>query len=258
MGSIGLNTGLKALLSAQAALETIGHNVSNANTAGYSRQRLDLAASPSLLVRGLGIGSGVDALRVMRTTDALIQARIVAQTGSIARIDARLAGMSQVQALLGEPGEFGLSSLMEAMHSSYAALAADPADLVLRTSAVQSTVATTSQMNHLATSFAAAQDDVVGQIRAQAKQVNLLADDEVFPEFLTSRCAAAEMAAKILNWLDDPRECRQVRDKLADLRERFGRPGACAATAEFLRDHIPVRSRTEAVINTESRLRTVS
>jgi len=203
MGSIGLNTGLKALLSAQAALETIGHNVSNANTAGYSRQRLELAASPSLLVRGLGIGSGVDALRVMRTTDALIQARIVAQTGSIARIDARLAGMSQVQALLGEPGEFGLSSLMEAMHSSYAALAADPEDLVLRTSAVQSTVATTSQMNHLATSFAAAQDDVVGQIRAQAKQVNLLADEVVR---LNQEIANIEASGVPANDLRDQRD----------------------------------------------------
>ena len=84
MAGIGLNTGLKALLTAQAALETIGHNVSNANTAGYSRQRLDLSASPYLLVRGLNIGSGVDALRGMRTTDALVQARIVAQGGSIA------------------------------------------------------------------------------------------------------------------------------------------------------------------------------
>jgi len=42
MSNIGLNTGLKALLASQASLETIGHNVSNANTPGYSRQRLEV------------------------------------------------------------------------------------------------------------------------------------------------------------------------------------------------------------------------
>ena len=203
MAGIGLNTGLKALLTAQAALETIGHNVSNANTAGYSRQRLDLSASPYLLVRGLNIGSGVDALRVMRTTDALVQARIVAQGGSIAKLDARLSGMNQVQALLGEPGEFGLSSLMQSMYTSFSSLAADPEDLVLRTSAVQSAVATTSQMNHLASSFAATKADVAGQIKAQVKQVNLLADDVVR---LNQEIANTEAGGLPANDLRDQRD----------------------------------------------------
>ena len=61
MSSISLNTGLKALISAQFVLETVGHNIANANVDGYSRQRVRLNSSLPLNVGGLLIGSGVDA-----------------------------------------------------------------------------------------------------------------------------------------------------------------------------------------------------
>ena len=59
MSSLGLNIGLKSLLTAQAHLETIGHNVSNATTPGYSRQSLQTSASSPLRLRGLLQGTGV-------------------------------------------------------------------------------------------------------------------------------------------------------------------------------------------------------
>jgi len=40
--------------------DTIGHNIANAQTPGYSRQRVDLAQSMPTNVRGLLIGQGVD------------------------------------------------------------------------------------------------------------------------------------------------------------------------------------------------------
>ena len=60
MASLALNIGLKALLGARTGLDTVGHNIANANTPGYSRQRVELSASPSILLRGLALGNGVD------------------------------------------------------------------------------------------------------------------------------------------------------------------------------------------------------
>ena len=37
MANLSLNIGLNALLTAQNALDTVGHNIANANTPGYSR-----------------------------------------------------------------------------------------------------------------------------------------------------------------------------------------------------------------------------
>ena len=59
MSSLSLHIGLKALLGARTVLDTIGHNMANANTPGYSRQRVDLAAGHAVERGGRWVGSGV-------------------------------------------------------------------------------------------------------------------------------------------------------------------------------------------------------
>ena len=89
MGSIGLNIGLKALLTSQSALDTIGHNISNANTPGYSRQNLQLSNAPSVRLRGLIQGNGVQADVVTRTVDELLNKRLLQQTSALERLGTR-------------------------------------------------------------------------------------------------------------------------------------------------------------------------
>ncbi|MBK7878630.1 MAG: flagellar hook-associated protein FlgK [Planctomycetes bacterium] len=176
MASVSLNIGLKALLTAQSALDTVGHNVSNANTPGYSRQSLQISASPSILVRGIAIGNGVDANIVLRTADDLLTRRLVQQTASIQQLETRVNGMTQVEALLGEPGERGLNALMQSFFSSLSSLAASPEDVVLRTGLVQSTQSVTSRFQELAGSLATVRSDSARQVEAQVDRVNTLAD----------------------------------------------------------------------------------
>jgi len=176
MSAISLNVGLKALLSAQSALDTVGHNVSNANTPGYSRQNLLVSASPALYLRGLAVGNGVTADKVIRTADDLLTRRLVSQTSSIQQLETRLDGMSQVESLLGEPGERGLNALMQSFFSSLSALAASPEDVVLRTGLVQQTQSMTSRFQELANSLATVRNDSARQVGAQVDRVNTLSE----------------------------------------------------------------------------------
>ena len=52
----GLQTALRGLTAAQAAIDTTSHNIANANTPGYSRQQVDLTESPSMTLPGLSVG----------------------------------------------------------------------------------------------------------------------------------------------------------------------------------------------------------
>src|SRR5205085_1182712 len=61
--------------------------------------------------------------------------------------------------------------------------------------------------------------------------VNLLADKDVFPEFLTDRCEARAMGDHVLLWLDDPTRYEEVCAELAELRGRVAQPGACGRAA---------------------------
>ena len=60
MSSIGsiLSIANSGLRSSQQALEVTAHNIANANTEGYARQRAILATGPSQITADGGFGSG--------------------------------------------------------------------------------------------------------------------------------------------------------------------------------------------------------
>jgi lipid-A-disaccharide synthase len=64
--------------------------------------------------------------------------------------------------------------------------------------------------------------------------VNLLADEELYPEFLTSRDESAAVAGHVLRWLDDPAARGELVAKLSALRDRAAVPGACDRAAAVL------------------------
>ena len=130
MSNIALQTGLRALLSARYSLDTIGHNLANANTVGYTRQRVELGSAQPLQRNGLLIGGGVQADRVQRTVDGLLNKRILNQLGIGGGLEAQLGLMSEMEAFFGEPGENSLGSRLNGFFSSI------PRYLVLRSTLI--------------------------------------------------------------------------------------------------------------------------
>ncbi len=76
--------------------------------------------------------------------------------------------------------------------------------------------------------------------------VNLLADEEIFPEFLTYRDCSAAMADQLLAWLNDPVAYAATKAKLDALKSRVAVPGASERAAEFVLDRIGVNSALRA------------
>jgi lipid-A-disaccharide synthase len=68
--------------------------------------------------------------------------------------------------------------------------------------------------------------------------VNLLAGQELFPEFLTDRCPAGAVAGQVVRWLQDAKAYTQVCDELAALRRRVAVPGACLRAAQYILSHL--------------------
>ena len=63
MGFGSINIAVSALQSQREALDTIGHNIANVNTAGYTRQQVQLTAlsgavTPAMYAKWTGGGAG--------------------------------------------------------------------------------------------------------------------------------------------------------------------------------------------------------
>ncbi len=176
MTSVALNIGLRSLLAAQSALDTIGHNIANANTPGYSRQSLDISAELPLQIRGLFIGGGVRAGDVRRSVDALLNRRLLGQASVGGRLETQLTGMTEVESLLGELDGHGVGALMDELFASFSALSATPGDAILSTGVGQAAVALTDRFHSVTGGLADLKQDTEKELALRVDEVNGLAD----------------------------------------------------------------------------------
>ncbi|MBL6721867.1 MAG: flagellar hook-associated protein FlgK [Planctomycetes bacterium] len=212
MSGIGLNIGLSGMLSSQKALEVLGHNMSNANTPGYSRQRLSLGASQMLLQAGGGVlGNGVLASGVERASDGILGRRIVSQTAVAKALQASLGSLRGVESLFNPTGH-DLGDQIDEFFLSAASLSTDPVDQVRRNGMVQSAQHLTAQFHQTADSVASLARDSENRVDFLLGEVNALAQEMVG---LNQEIAQVEAGGSSANDLRDRREL--VLGQLAEL-----------------------------------------
>ncbi len=203
MGSMGISTGLKALLAAQYSLDTVGNNLANSNTPGYSRQRVDLAQSLSISRRGLLMGTGVDALQINRAVDEVIERRLLSQRGIQGRLLQRWENGRELELVFGELEGVGISAALDDFFSSTSALSVDPTDAILRTGFVQDASSLASRFNEISSSLTDLGGSSESQAKALVAQVNGLTGQIAD---LNVQIAKLEPAGNQANGLRDQRQ----------------------------------------------------
>lgn len=128
----GMGAGLRALTAAQLGMQTAGNNVANANTPGYSRQRVDLgSALPYGLVGNVQIGTGVSVNGISRMFDDGLERRIQLQLSLVGSATLDEMRYREVESIFGEPDD-GLSNQFKDIFGALDQLRTDPADRALR------------------------------------------------------------------------------------------------------------------------------
>lgn len=132
----GLRIGTSGLAAAQRALETAAHNVANANTIGYSRQRVDTSTNDPLgHNRGIlgpgATGQGVSIDAINRATDALVQSNFRQSTSQLASWGSRANFFARAEQVLG-PLDDGVSQNLSQFWNSWEALSQSPESMTSR------------------------------------------------------------------------------------------------------------------------------
>lgn len=129
--SAGLNIAARALNANQSVLNVIGHNISNANTVGYSRQSVSLSAVEGQQAGSGYYGKGVEVSAVKRTYDAFLTRQANA-TQTVASSDAvRYQKMQQVESLF-PLGEGSLGTLLNKALNAWTDVKSSPTDSTAR------------------------------------------------------------------------------------------------------------------------------
>src|ERR671932_744726 len=150
----GLQTSLRGLIAQQMALDTTGHNIANASTDGYSRQKVNLAASPALQVPTQGsinptghLGSGVDVTGYVRVRDQFLDTQYRAQNTALQQQKARADGLNNAELSLAEPGDSGINAALDKFWTAWSNLSKSPDDISAKQSLVSSGEALTDSIH---------------------------------------------------------------------------------------------------------------
>jgi flagellar hook-associated protein 1 FlgK len=118
-------------LATQRALSTVGHNISNANTTGYSRQRVELSARDPQAVGSIYIGKGVDVTNVARAADAFLTKQVQLSATRYQQTSTYSELSSQLDNLLAD-SQSGASAALTGFFAGIQQLSTQPASIPSR------------------------------------------------------------------------------------------------------------------------------
>ncbi len=114
----GLNTAYTGLIAARKGLEVVGQNIANANTQGYTRQRIttssvDAISRVGLMSAGVQAGQGVNVDGVARLGSAQLDAQVRSSAAVAGFSAVRSNALTAVEGSMNEPGANGLSAQLD-------------------------------------------------------------------------------------------------------------------------------------------------
>lgn len=130
-----INIARSALFAQRGALEIIGHNTANVETAGYVRQRPVLATIPGAVTGEAGGGAELADIRLLR--DAMLSTQIRGECGTLGHDRALRAALMQVELLFTDVSAGGLALRVEEMFDAWSDLGLDPTSPACRAQVVE-------------------------------------------------------------------------------------------------------------------------
>lgn len=172
-----LNVAVTGLNAAQVGVLTTSHNIANASTEGYNRQRIIQSTNTPMFTGAGYIGQGTNVLTVRRIYDQQLNEQVLAASTGAAEMDSYLAQIGQIDNLLADPSA-GLTPALSAFFKGVQEMAANPASIPARQgmlSASQALVARfqslDQRMNEIRSGANAMVTSEVAAINSYAQQI---------------------------------------------------------------------------------------
>lgn len=197
-----LTIGTRAMFANSAALQVTSHNIANANTAGYSRQQVELATATGQFTGEGYFGRGVDVQTVTRTHDAFLTREAQLSTALAEKDKARLEQLDRLE-LVFDLGEDGIGHAAGQVFNSMVDVANNPQDLSARQVALSAAEVFASRLRGAAGEVEALQAGTVSEVKVSVATVNRLAKQVAD---LNNQIAAARGSDHAPNDLLDQRD----------------------------------------------------
>ncbi len=206
----GLEVAKRGLFTQQSALYTTGHNISNANTEGYTRQRVNFeqtgpyppASRNRPQIPGQ-VGSGVRAGSIERVRVEYLDHQFRGESSKSGYYDTRADALGRLETVMNEPSDDGLAKTIDRFWESLQDLSVNPEDSGARSVVRQRGEAVAETFNYLSHTLKTQQKDIKGETNVTVKEINSLAGQM---KRLNQQIAEVEPHGMVPNDLYDERD----------------------------------------------------
>jgi len=169
-------TSLSGMMAAQSGIATTKQNISNMQTEGYVRQKVNLKSlGPS---KGLDsvqlVGYGVQVAGIERVTDTIKRGQYNSELSAFSYYEYKATNLADVESLLGGTGDSSLSTLMDGFFQSWSDVAKNPNQRTLYSTLVSNTTKFTTQLNRIASSLSSLESSVTEDLQRNVDKFNNL------------------------------------------------------------------------------------
>jgi flagellar hook-associated protein 1 FlgK len=168
-------SGKSGMTTAKAGIATAGHNISNANTEGYSRQRVQAEAQVTKQLAGKGgpyIGEGSKLSRVERINDQYLERQLREGGRDLAYHEEKQVFLSQVEDVFNEMNGDGLNRMVANFFNDFRKLSNDPSNEAIRQAVRESSQAMVNDFRRLRSETEAVRSHVDNRIDGYMNELN--------------------------------------------------------------------------------------
>ena len=203
----GLNTMVRGIQTNRMSLDTVGHNIANATTEGYSRQTLNQismkAQEASGVYGGVLVGSGVDAMNIQRARNVFADKQFWQENSTMNYMETRQRDFDKIEAIFDDSDDNGLQDALGKFWKSWSDLSASASDPSSRITTVDNASTFVDRLQNAAFELQMQITSNYNDLALNITQVNEITDQIVQ---LNKNILATEANGSYANDLRDQRD----------------------------------------------------
>lgn len=204
----------RSLFTQQAALNTTGHNIANANTEGYSRQRVNMVAARPIEAPGFThsmakgqLGMSVEYSSITRIREQFLDDQFRNENKSLGSWSMQFDTLDKLEAIVNEPSDSGIRTVLDNFWNAWSDLSKNPESSTGKKIVRESAQALADGLNDLSKKLADLKADLTTNINVKATQAT---------SFLSTIATLNESIFRIEGLGDNANDLRDQRDLLVD------------------------------------------
>ncbi len=172
-----LGIGYSGLNAAQIAIDTTGHNIANAETAGYTRQRVVTSEAQPISIAPGQRGNGTQVTEITRVFDAFVYGRYTQSAQNKEYSDTMKKNLEELSSYFPDIDNVGIKEDLKNYFDSWQSLSSNPENAAVKVSLAQTSQVLSEHIGQTRTQISMLQGSMDDQIKVTIEEVNRIAEE---------------------------------------------------------------------------------